>query len=44
MENESWLCDLAFLVDITTHLNDFNTTPQRNGQFANKMYGHIKAF
>ena len=32
MENKSWLFDLAFLVDITTYLNDFNTVLQKNGQ------------
>ena len=25
IENESWLCDLAFLVDITTRMNKLNT-------------------
>ena len=44
MEDESWICDLAFLVDITKHLNDLNTKLQRNGQFASEMYGHMKAF
>lgn len=44
MEDESWLCDLAFLVDITTHMNHLNTRLQRKGQYANEMYGHIKAF
>ena len=29
MENESWLFDLAFLVDITTQLNNFNTKLQQ---------------
>ena len=44
MENESWLFDLAFLFNITTHLNDFNTKLQQNGRYANDMYGHIKLF
>jgi len=44
MEDESWLCDLAFLVDITTHMNDLNTKLQRQSQYANEMYGHIKGF
>ena len=44
MEDESWICDLAFLVDVTKHLNDLNTKLQRNGQFASEMCGHIKAF
>ena len=29
MENESWLFDLAFLVDITTQLNNFNPKLQQ---------------
>ena len=29
---------------MTTHLNDFNTKLQQNGQCANDMYKHIKAF
>ena len=44
MEDESWICDLAFLVDVTKHLNDLNTKLQGNGQFASEMYGHSKAF
>ena len=44
MEDESWLCDLAFLVDITTRMNEFNTRPQRKAQYASEMYGHIKGF
>ena len=42
MEDESWLCDLAFLVDITTRMNELNTRLQRKAQYASKMYGHIK--
>ena len=44
MEDESWLCDLAFLVDITTRMNELNTRLQRKAQYASKMYGHIKGF
>ena len=28
MEDENWLCELAFLVDITVHLNELNTQLQ----------------
>ena len=28
MENKSWLCDLAFLIDITIHMNELNTRVQ----------------
>ena len=34
MEGESWLCDLAFLVDITTRMNELNTRLQRKAQYA----------
>ena len=44
MEDESWLCDLAFLVDITTRMNELNTKLQRKAQYASEMYGHIKGF
>ena len=44
LEEESWVCDLAFLVDIMIHLNDLNLRLQRKSQYANEMYGHIKGF
>ena len=44
MEDESWLCDQAFLVDITTRINELNTRLQRKAQYASEMYGHIKGF
>ena len=43
-EDQSWLCDLAFLVDITTRMNEFNTRLQRKAQYASEMYGRIKGF
>ena len=44
MKDESWLCDLSFLVDITTRMNELNTRLQRKAQYASEMYGHIKGF
>ena len=44
MEDESWVCDLAFLVDITIRMNELNTKLQRKAQYASEMYGHIKGF
>ena len=44
MEDESWLCDLAFLVNITTCMNEFNTRLQRKAQYASEMYGQIIGF
>jgi len=45
MEDESWLCDLAFLVDITTHMNDLNTMLQRQTQYERthkRLYEQVK--
>ena len=39
-----WICDLAFLVDITSHLNELNSRLQRKGQLINCMFDHVKAF
>ena len=33
IEDESWLCDLAFFIDITTHMNELNTRLQRKAQY-----------
>ena len=44
IEDESWLCDLAFSVDITTRMNELNTRLQQKAKYASEMYGHIKGF
>ena len=44
LNDRQWLCDLAFIVDITTHLNELNVRLQKRGQYANELYGHVKAF
>ena len=44
MEDKSWLCDLAFLINITTRMNELNTRLQRKAQYASEMYGHVKGF
>ena len=44
MEDKSWLCNLAFLVDITTHMNELNTRLQQKVQYASEIYGHLKGF
>ena len=44
MEDKSWLCDLAFLVDVTTRMNELNARVQRKVQYANEMYEHLKGF
>lgn len=44
LDNESWIADLAFLVDLTTHLNELNVLLQGKGQLINTMIQIIKAF
>ncbi|XP_051784546.1 general transcription factor II-I repeat domain-containing protein 2-like [Erpetoichthys calabaricus] len=44
LENKPWLCDLAFLVNLTTHLNELNAKLQSQGQMIHELYGHIKSF
>ena len=39
-----WLCDLAFLVDITEKLNNLNTALQGKDQLVHEMFGSIRAF
>lgn len=43
LSNKEWLCDLSFLVDITTHLNELNTKLQTENQIVTEMYGNICA-
>ena len=33
MGDKNWLCNLAFLVDITTHMNELNTRLQQKAQY-----------
>ncbi|CAH1099341.1 unnamed protein product [Psylliodes chrysocephalus] len=44
ISNTTWLCDLAFLIDITGHLNDLNLKLQKQGQLVNQLYIHFIAF
>lgn len=43
-EDEEWVLDLAFLVDITEHLNDLNLRLQGKNQLINNMFQTITAF
>lgn len=43
-ENENWLVDLAFLVDITAHLNELNIRLQGKNQLINDMFQTVMAF
>ena len=44
LNDEDWLRDLGFNVNITTHLNDFNGKLPTRDQYANEMFGHINLF
>ena len=39
-----WLCDLAFLTDIMSHLNSLNLHLQGADKFVLNPYDHVKAF
>ena len=44
MKDESWVCDLAFLIDTTNRMNELNTKLQQKAQYVSEMYDHIKGF
>ncbi|CAB3221837.1 unnamed protein product [Arctia plantaginis] len=44
LKNPDWLCDLAFLVDITNHLNVLNTRLQGKNQLISQLYAHVASF
>ncbi|KYO31248.1 general transcription factor II-I repeat domain-containing protein 2A isoform B [Alligator mississippiensis] len=44
MDDDAWLNDLAFLVDSTKYLGDFNLKLQGKDQFVNRLYEHIQSF
>ena len=44
IDDENWLTDLAFLVDLTTHLNELNIHLQDENQLISTMFQTITAF
>ena len=42
--DDEWLSDFAFLIDITSHLNELNARLQGKGQLISKMFDHVNAF
>ena len=42
--DEKWIGKFAFLVDITTHVNELNSRLQRKGQLIHSMFDHVNAF
>ena len=44
LDDENWLTDLAFLVDLTTHLSELNMCLQGENQLIKTMFQTIMAF
>ena len=44
LDDESFLNDLAFLADVTDHLDQLNTKLQGANQIVSHMYDHVRAF
>ena len=42
--DKDWMCDFAFFVDITQHLNDLNIELQGKDQFIHTLFDKIKTF
>ncbi|CAM1299181.1 GTF2IRD2B (predicted) [Pycnogonum litorale] len=42
--DEQWLCDFAFLVDITEKLNQLNVSMQGKDKLVHNLFGDIKSF
>ena len=42
--DQKWICNLAFLVDVTSHLNKLNLQLQGKCQLIHDMWGHIRSF
>jgi hypothetical protein len=44
VKDDEWVCDLAFLVDVTVYLNELNLKLQKQGQLVHELHGHVKSF
>ncbi|XP_042242397.1 general transcription factor II-I repeat domain-containing protein 2B-like [Homarus americanus] len=44
LNDEKWLSDFAFAVDIMGHMNDLNSKLHGKGAFAHDLYSSVKAF
>ncbi|GBP84764.1 General transcription factor II-I repeat domain-containing protein 2B [Eumeta japonica] len=43
LNDPKWICDLAFLVDLTGYLNDLNLKLQKKGQLVNDLHNRFKS-
>jgi hypothetical protein len=44
LDDEGWISDLAFFVDVTGHLNTLNRELQGKDKLMTEMFDSIKAF
>ena len=44
LQNEQWVNNLAFLTDLTSHLNELNVKLQGRERIITELYGSIQAF
>lgn len=44
LNDDEWICDLAFLVDLTTHLNQLNSNLQAKGKLIHELYFQVTSF
>ncbi|XP_073687696.1 general transcription factor II-I repeat domain-containing protein 2A-like [Garra rufa] len=44
LSDDKWLCDLAFMVDITKHLSELNVKLQGPNQLLSSLLSHVKSF
>ena len=44
LSNNQWLCDLAFMVDISKHFSELNIKLQGANQLLNSMLAKVKSF
>jgi hypothetical protein len=44
VKDDEWVCDLAFLVDVTGYLNELNLKLQKQVQLVPELHGHVRAF
>ena len=44
LSDKNWLCDFAFAVDISSHMNELNVKLQGKEQFVHGMYTNVRAF
>jgi hypothetical protein len=44
MLNHTFLCELAFITDITKHMNDLNMKLQGKQQHVSNLFGHVNGF